>query len=309
MPPRDRKRSAYPNDGINMVITDKLKEQYPFDSHFLELAQHKLHYINEGEGKEVLVLVHGNPTWSFFYRNIIKELRTKYRVVAIDHMGCGLSDKPKDYPYTLERRIQDLSSLLDHLKIKNFNMMVHDWGGAIGIGLATRYPERLQKLILLNTAAFKSEHIPFTIGLCKLPFFGPFIVKYLNAFCYPATFMTTVKKLPKIIKKGYLLPYEGAAKRVAISEFVQDIPLHKNHVSYKTLDEIERNLPLLKGEKLILWGGKDFCFNDHFYNKWKGIYPEAKSIYYENAGHYIIEDELESVLLEMNKFLGASDEA
>lgn len=123
------KWASHPDDGIDMVITDDLKEHFPFDSHFLKLGANKLHYIDEGEHEQVFILVHGNPTWSFYYRNIIKDLKKNYRVVAIDHMGCGLSDKPKGYNYTLEQRIQDLSSLLDHLQIKNFNMMVHDWGG------------------------------------------------------------------------------------------------------------------------------------------------------------------------------------
>lgn len=291
-----------------MVIPKELKEEYPFESKFLDLAGSKLHYIDEGTGKESFVLVHGNPTWSFFYRNIIKELKKTYRVIAIDHMGCGLSDKPQQYSYTLKRRIDDLARLLENLNITQFNMMVHDWGGAIGMGYATRFPDRLKRLVILNTAAFTSKQIPFTISLCKLPILGPFIVKYLNAFCYPATFMTTVKPLAKNIKYGYLFPYDGAKNRKAISEFVLDIPLNAKHPSYNTLFEIENKLSTLQCPVLVLWGGKDFCFNDFFYNRWKEIFPQAKFKYFINAGHYILEDEFDNCVLEINSFLGVRDE-
>jgi len=286
-----------------MELISEFKEQYPFRSHYQLLGEHKLHYIDEGQG-DPIVMVHGNPTWSFYYRNLIKELSKTNRVIAIDHMGCGLSDKPQDYQYTLKQRVSDLTSLLEQLNILKYSMIVHDWGGAIGFGHAIDHVERIDKMIILNTAAFLSSRIPFTIGLCKLKFVGPFMVKYLNSFCYPATFMTTEKKLSNLVKKAYLFPYQGVQNRVAISEFVQDIPMAPTHRSYDYLRNIEEKLPLLKGKKLILWGGKDFCFNDDFFHKWQQIYPDADYKYYENAGHYVLEDEKEDTLKTIKLFLG-----
>lgn len=289
-----------------MELNAQIKKEYPFESHYLKLNGHKLHYIDEGQGPEVFVLVHGNPTWSFYYRNIIKELRSDYRVVAIDHMGCGLSDKPEDYNYSLEQRIHDLGSLLNSLGINEYHLMVHDWGGAIGLGNAVKNPSKVKSVTILNTAAFKSQEIPFSISLCKLPVLGPFIVKYFNAFCYPATFMTTEQPLSKHVKEAYLLPYDTVKNRRAISDFVQDIPLSKNHRSYKTLDEIEGKLKDLTCAKYIFWGGKDFCFNDHFFNRWKEIYPEAKINYYEDAGHYVLEDKGDKIVHELKSYLGGT---
>lgn len=285
------------------INNSQLNSLYPFRSNYLQLSD-KLHYhyIDEGQGDPV-VMVHGNPTWSFYYRNLASSLKNKYRVIVPDHIGCGLSAKPQDYDYTLENHINNLSSLVEFLNLKNITLIVHDWGGAIGFGLATRRPELFKKIVILNTAAFHIDRIPFTINLCKNKLFGRFIVKNWNAFAWPATFMASKKGLSKIEKQGYLLPYDNPENRVAIAEFVQDIPLKNKHRSYNTLKNIEKNLEQLKIPKLILWGGKDFCFNDLFFNRWKQIYPEAQYIYYKNAGHYILEDERDDVIKNIQKFL------
>jgi haloalkane dehalogenase len=287
-----------------MELTEDLKELYPFESNYLTIGKNQYHYVDEGEG-ETIILVHGNPTWSFYYRDIVKELSKTHRVIVPDHMGCGFSDQPKDYEYTLENRVSDLDTLVSTLGIKKYSMLVHDWGGAIGFGHAVNHVESIDKMIILNTGAFRSKRMPFSIGLCKMKGFGPFIVKYLNAFCYPATFMTTVKKLSPLVKKGYLLPYSNPSKRIAISEFVKDIPMDESHRSYQTLLDIERKLPKLKNEKLILWGGRDFCFNDEFYDRWRKEYPSAKHVYYKDAGHYVIEDKKAETLKEIKSFLGS----
>ncbi|MCO4753030.1 MAG: alpha/beta fold hydrolase [Bacteriovoracaceae bacterium] len=283
------------------VDVESIRELYPFKSNYLDTGAGSLHYVDEGEGDPIL-MVHGNPTWSFYYRGLANAFKGANRVVIPDHMGCGLSDLPDGYEYTLENRINDLTTLVKFLDLKNITLIVHDWGGAIGFGLATRYPELIKKIVILNTAAFVSERIPFRISLCKNKFFGDFLVRRLNGFAWPATFMTTTKKLQDKVKKAYLLPYEGAANRVAVSEFVKDIPMDKSHRSYKTLKTIERELPNLKCPKLILWGGKDFCFNDHFFTQWKNIYPDSFHKYYKDAGHYILEDEAEDVASTIQTF-------
>jgi len=293
-----------------MELTNSLKEMYPFQSNFLQIEGDNYHYVDEkpanfDEETPTIILVHGNPTWSFYYRNIIKDLSSKYRVIAADHMGCGLSDKPENYEYTLKNRISNLSTLIKFLDIKKYSMLVHDWGGAIGFGHAVDHVDEIDKMIILNTAAFTSKRIPFTINLLKGKTLGPILVKHLNAFCYPATFMTTEKKLSKNVKDGYLFPYQTPKDRIAISEFVQDIPLDSTHPSYKTLLDIENKLPNLTQKKLILWGGKDFCFNDEFFSRWRKIYPSAQYVYYKNAGHYVIEDETEDTLKQINHFLEA----
>src|SRR5210317_654830 len=131
-----------------MVIPQILQDEYPFSSQFLDLeCGHRMHYIDEGSGDPVL-MVHGNPTWSFFYRNLIKRLTPKNRVIALDHIGCGLSDKPQDWSYRLKDHIQNLEQLITQLNLRNMTLILHNWGGAIGMGYATRYPENIKKIII-----------------------------------------------------------------------------------------------------------------------------------------------------------------
>ncbi|WP_241558794.1 alpha/beta fold hydrolase [Halobacteriovorax sp. HLS] len=288
---------------MSLKIPSSLKYEYPFSPKQIELGSgHKLNYVDEGQGP-VVVMVHGNPTWSFYYRNVIKKLRTDFRVIVPDHIGCGLSDKPQDYDYTLDNHIKNLSELLDHLQIKDFSLIVHDWGGAIGMGLATRNPSRVNKAVILNTAAFTDTFIPKTINLCKNSLFGEWMVRKFNAFAWPATFMAVEKPLAKEIKEGYLLPYNNYANRIATARFVKDIPMKENHPTWQVLKDIEDNLDKVNCPKLLLWGEKDFCFNMHFYKRWKEIYPTAKSKTYPKAGHYILEDAKNDVNAEISSFL------
>ena len=169
-----------------------IRDIYPFESKWLDANGGRYHYVDQGEGKVILML-HGNPTWSFFYRNLISHFSRKYRVIAPDHIGCGLSDKPQDWSYKLENHIENVLKLIDHLELKDINLVVHDWGGAIGFGCAVRRPELFKKLTVFNTAAFVSKDIPFRISICRLPGLGKLAVRGFNAFAGSATFMTTVK--------------------------------------------------------------------------------------------------------------------
>lgn len=289
------------------AIREKMKELglekvYPFRSNFLNLDGKNLHYVDEGEGRPILML-HGNPTWSFYYRNLIHTFSPKFRTIVPDHMGCGMSDKPQDYDYSLETHIQNTYKLIKFLDLKKIILIVHDWGGAIGFGLVTRYPELFDRIVILNTAAYPSEHIPQRINLLRQGKMGEWLTRKLNLFAWPATFMTTVKALPRAIKAGYLLPYDNFENRIAVARFVQDIPMEKNHKTYHTLSEIESKLKSLPHPKLILWGGKDFCFNHHFFEKWVEIYPNAEAHWFAKAGHYVLEDELENVSTKIWDFI------
>jgi len=269
-----------------------LYPQYPFVSRYLSIGGAQLHYIDEGEGP-VIVMVHGNPTWSYYYRNLISLLSKEFRVIAVDNMGCGLSDMPEDYPYRLENHIENLTTLLSSLNIKKCSLVVHDWGGAIGMGFAGRFPDLIDKVVILNTAAFHSSRIPFRIRICRWPFLGAFLVRGCNGFAGLARYMAVAKPLDKKIAKAYIAPYNSWKSRIAIYGFVRDIPLTKKHPSYETLTSVEmgledlaqRNLPLL-----ILWGGKDFCFNRYFFDEWQRRFPNAEKHYFEQGGHYILED-------------------
>lgn len=294
----------------DLLPTD-LRSEYPFEGHCFERpgasesdTSVRMHYLDEGEGPVVLML-HGNPTWSFYYRNLIKALVADgFRCVVPDHIGCGLSDKPQEYSYTLERRIEDVEQLVDHLEIRRFSLVVHDWGGAIGCGLAVRRPEALEKLVVLNTAAFRSKRIPWRIAAIKAPVVGEWIIRRLNGFAGPAVSMAVVTPLSKQVREGYLWPYRNWNDRVAIWNFVKDIPLWKGHQSYETLFEVETGLSKLNDKPAqIIWGGRDFCFNKNFLKQWRELFPEAEIHLHEKCGHYVLEDGGSVVLGQVKSFL------
>ncbi len=270
---------------------------YPFSSHYLELNGGRLHYIDEGAGP-VIVMVHGNPTWSYYFRHLISLLRETHRVIAVDHMGCGLSDKPQKYQYNLSQHIENLECLLRELRISRFSMVVHDWGGAIGIGCAVKHIDSIDKIVVMNTAAFRSTRIPWRIRFCRLPVVGEIVVRMFNGFAWPAKFMAVEKKMDPSVAKAYLAPYNSWKNRVAIYNFVRDIPLESSHKSYAVLVEIENRLTLLRDATipfLIIWGGGDFCFDEEFFLEWNKRFPDAENHFFHDGGHYILEDKQREV--------------
>ncbi len=279
--------------------------EYRFKSNYFSIDGNKIHYLDEGEGP-VVVMVHGNPTWSFYYRNLVNALSDTHRVIVVDHIGCGLSDKPQDYDYTLHNHIENLAALLTNLSISSYSLIVHDSGGAIGMGVAAKTPEKIEKVVVLNTAAFRSTKIPFRISLCRIPYVGALLVRGFNGFAWPATFMAVENQLSKETKNAYLAPYDSWGNRVAVHQFVRDIPLDSNHRSYKTLVDVEKGVDKLAKPDtplLILWGGKDFCFNDHFYKGWCERFPHSEKHYFEDAGHYILEDKRDETKEHVTSFL------
>ncbi len=264
--------------------------QYPFTPKTIVINGHRLSYLDEGKGP-VLVMVHGNPSWSYLYRNLVSRLKDRFRVIVPDHMGCGLSDKPQDYSYTLRSHIDNLTSLLERLGVEQCSLVVHDWGGAIAMGWAVDHLDQVEKICVMNTAAFLSSRIPLRINICRIPVLGKIIVQGLNGFAWPATFMAVTKRMAKEVAAGFLYPYDSWANRIATHRFVQDIPLNKSHPSWPELARIDKKLINLQGKPmLICWGGKDFCFNDHFYHEWQQRFPESQCHYFPEAGHYVLED-------------------
>jgi haloalkane dehalogenase len=269
---------------------------YPFTPCRHQLPDgNMLSYLDAGQGP-VVVMLHGNPSWSYLYRNLAGLLQRDYRVIVPDHLGCGLSDKPQDYDYTLARHIANLEDLLAHLGITRMTLAVHDWGGAIGMGYAVRHAARIAALIIFNTAAFRSSRIPLRIRICRTPFLGPLLVRGLNAFAAAAVHMAVAKRMEPAVAGGYLLPYDSWKNRIATLRFVQDIPLSARDPSWPTLTAIEQGLAQF-GETpmLICWGGRDFCFNDHFYEQWRQRFPRAEAHYFADAGHYVLEDAFDRI--------------
>ena len=168
------------------VMTEALPG-YPFESRFAKIANFNYHYVDEGVGEPVL-MVHGNPSWSYYYRNLIHQLKANYRTIAVDHLGCGLSDKPAadEYSFSLKQRVDDLVAFVESMAFETpFTLVLHDWGGMIGMALATRMPEKIKNIVLLNTGAFrnpKDMKLPWQLALVRNTPLGAFLVQGFNAF-------------------------------------------------------------------------------------------------------------------------------
>jgi haloalkane dehalogenase len=290
-------------------IADRL---YPFEQNWLDLDGLRMHYLDEGAGEPV-VAVHGNPTWSFYYRELVKELRSDHRVVVPDHIGCGLSDKPDDdrYDYVLGRRIEDFSRLMTKLDLDEINLVVHDWGGMISLAWAVAHPERIKRLVILNTAAFPlppSKPFPWQLWLVRDTPLGPLMVRGLNAFSRGATrFACTRKKLSKTMRDAYCAPYDSWGDRIANLRFVQDIPLRSGEPGFDIVSETADRLEVF-GDRpvLICWGDKDFVFDHHFLAVWEKVYPHADIHRFSDCGHYILEDASEEIIPLVRRFLSES---
>lgn len=291
------------------LVPEWLRGEYPFTPRsFTTPRDARMNYLDEGVcSDEAVLMVHGNPTWSFYFRGLVRALTSQHRCVVPDHVGMGLSQKPENYDYTLATRIADLEALVASLGLKRVHLVVHDWGGAIGMGFAVRHPEMIGRIVILNTAAFTSERIPARIALCNAPIVGPLIVRGGNGFAWPATWMAMHRRtLSAVEKRGYLLPYDSWAHRVAVSAFVRDIPLSPSHRAWPTLKAVEQGLARFRDrEILIAWGGRDFCFNDHFLARWREIYPRATVHRLADAGHYVLDDARDEVVPLLTQFLSS----
>lgn len=280
-----------------------IRAVYPFDQHWFEVGGATMHYLDEGAGPAVLML-HGNPTWSFYYRRLVQALRPTHRVIVPDHIGCGLSAKPQRYPYTLDTHIENVARLMSHLDIREADLVVHDWGGAIGMGYALRHGLKVRRIVVLNTAAFLSPLIPFRIAVCKVPGFGDLAIRGLNGFAGAATTMAVEQPMDEQTKRGFLLPYDSWHNRIATLRFVQDIPMRPTHPTWDTVAWIGKHLEQLRDVPMqIHWGGRDWCFNDYFLAEWMRRFPDATVFRYDQAGHYVLEDAASEIVPRVETFL------
>ncbi|MBF0113035.1 MAG: alpha/beta hydrolase [Desulfamplus sp.] len=295
---------------------------YPFKSNFLTIngggsqnitLQHKMHYIDKGSGKAVLML-HGNPTWSFYFRSLIKELSANgFRAIVPDHIGCGFSDKPNpiNYGYTLKNRVNDIEVLVNSLNLKpdeKISLILHDWGGMIGLAWAVQNLDIVDKIVITNTSGFflpNDKKLPLRLWLIKyLKLFATPAVLGFNLFSFAALYMAPFKKLQKEVKKGLTAPYNSWKNRVATLKFVQDIPITEADKSYELVKYVDENLfKLKKVQMAILWGEHDFVFDLSFFRQWKVRFPNVPVYLFKDAGHYLFEDKPNETASIIKNFL------
>ena len=283
---------------------------YPANSHFLEVDGCAMHFLDEGprDGKPVL-MVHGNPTWSWYWRHLVAGLSDSYRAIAVDHVGCGLSDKPVDLPYTLDVRIRHLNQLVQSLDLHDITLVAHDWGGSIGLGAALEDLDRYRQFVLLNTAAFPPPFFPLRIRVCRTPVLGKIALQGLNLFARAALTMATGRPggLPADLAAALLAPYDTWNNRRAIYEFVADIPTRPEQPTMQRLKEIEQGLSRISDRQmpvLLLWGMRDWCFRPECLRIFQQHWPHAITKEFSDCGHYVMEDAREEIVGEVRQFLG-----
>lgn len=288
-----------------------------------------MHFLDErppspsnGRADSVLLFVHGNPTWSFHWRNLITALRADYRCLAPDHIGCGLSEKPSRY-LTLDDHIANLSALVEQLSLSHVTLVAQDWGGAIGLGAMLRMPERLERIVLFNTGAFPPRYIPWRIRMCRIPLVGRLAVQGGNLFSRAALRMTLARKshLEPAVRAGYLAPYDCWANRRAVYGFVKDIPCPfrdwffdplslpyddpaLDPTSWGTLHAIEYSLPRFADRpSCLIWGMKDWCFRPDCLDRFVKTWLNAEAHRLADVGHWVVEDAPDEALRIVQEFL------
>ena len=284
---------------------------WPYPRRTVDVGGHAMAFVDEGAGPPVL-LVHGNPTWSFYYRSLLAALPPLgLGAIAPDHIGLGRSDKPSAdaYPHTLSRRVEDLGAFIDGLDLTGpISLVVHDWGGAIALAWAVENPHRVDNLVLLNTGAFPlppAKALPWTLRAARLPVLGDVAVRRLNAFSLGALVFGSGRRwLPAEARAGLLAPYDSPANRVAVSQFVRDIPLAPGDPAYAVLARTEQRLHLLQDiPTLICWGMRDPVFDEVVLDHLVSLLPKADVNRFADAGHYVLEDAADRIVPLVSRLL------
>lgn len=268
-------------------------------------------YLDEGPSDgETVVMLHGNPSWSYYWRHLAIGLRDRYRCIVPDHVGMGLSDKPGDdsYRYTLQSRVDDLSALLAHLRIDGpVTLAVHDWGGMIGFGWALSHAAQVKRLVITNTAAFPlpaAKKMPWQLSFGRDSRLGALAIRGFNAFSGIASYVGVEKRMPADVRRAYVAPYESWANRIATLRFVQDIPLSERDAAWPLVAEAGKRLSEFADRPAFIgWGLRDFVFDKHCLQGFTDALPRAETMTFDDAGHYVLEDKHKVLVPAIRAFL------
>jgi pimeloyl-ACP methyl ester carboxylesterase len=293
-------------------IPDSLRKLYPFRTRTFAVDGQKMSFVDEGApDAPALVLLHGNPTWSFLYRKSISKLAERFRVIAPDHVGFGLSDKPSDPAYhTLERHIANLTALIDALELEKITLVLHDWGGPIGLGYATAHHENISRMLLMNTWGAPPPpgtklKLPLALRILRSNL-GEWLVRKFNVMVKRGIPSASERPIPAEVMAGYELPFAEPSSRTAMTAWERMIPLKPGDAACAKLAEIAAGLNGIQARVEILWGAKDpvfrsklpaYMLRDRFPNS-------AEPVFLENASHFVPEDAPEQItdkLLEIFK--------
>ncbi|MFN3940600.1 MAG: alpha/beta fold hydrolase, partial [Chitinophagales bacterium] len=257
---------------------------YPFMPNYFPVNGHRLHYIDEGKG-ETILFVHGTPSWSFDFRNIIQCLKKDFRCIAIDHIGFGLSDKPADYDYSTQNHCHTLEQFIAAKQLQNITLVVHDFGGPIGLHFAIKNPAKINKLIVLNSWLWSSKNEPDFIRLSKIlknPIL-PFLYRYLNfspRFILPKSFGDN--KLSQHLLKHYTKPFAQINERNGALAFTQSLLNDQDW-----FEELWHKKQTISDKPILfIWGMKDPVILPHNLYKFQSGFTNSQTLPLETCGHF-----------------------
>lgn len=276
-------------------------KEYPFTSNYFEINGQKLHYIDEGKG-ETILFVHGTPSWSFDFRNCIKALRNQHRCVAIDHIGFGLSDKPEVYDYSTKNHSDTLEKFILQKNLENITLVVHDFGGPIGLNFAMQYPDKIKNIVILNSWLWSAKNDSDFIKLSKIlksPLL-PFLYRYLNfspKFILPKSFGD--HKITRHLLKQYTNPFENKTQRNGALAFAKSLLNDQDW-----FEELWNKIKVISSKPtLLIWGMKDPVIKPHYLEKFESGFTNSKTIKLETCGHFPQEEQSEKVTNALLDFL------
>jgi haloalkane dehalogenase len=284
---------------------------FPFAPHHHEVNGFAMHFVDEGSGEPV-VLVHGDPTWGYLWRKVIPPLSKHRRCIVPDHMGMGKSGTPREpYPYRLRHHIANLESLLLRLDLHEVTLVLHDWGGPVGLGFATRHANRIKRLVLMNTwtfAPWPGGPFPRLVELIRSERGEKFVLEK-NGYLEPALLGTThhPENLTKTVLEAYRAPFPTPESRRALLCWSRDIPVSETDPSYTEMKEIEQGLAqFARTPTLLVWGMRDPVLPASVVHRWQRIYPHATTREIADASHFLQEDAPERIIGWIEEFLEAN---
>lgn len=282
------------------------RRRYPFAPHYLALPEGRMHYVDEGDGPPVLML-HGNPTWSFTYRHLIRALTPRYRCVAPDYLGFGLSDRPAGWSYRPEAHAVHVETLIDALGLDDLTLVVHDWGGPLGLSYALRHPARVRRLVVMNTWCWPLDDDPLLQLFSKTmggPL-GPLLIDRWNLFARVLLYagFGNPLRLTPALHRAYLGPSARPEERVGHRVFA-----HALTGATPWLRSLRARCEGLAGRPtLLLWGMRDPAFRTAMLRRWIDLLPDAQVARLDGVGHYVAEDGRGRVEPVVRRFLAATD--
>jgi pimeloyl-ACP methyl ester carboxylesterase len=272
------------------------RREYPFEPRALDVGAGRLSYVDEGQGSPI-VMVHGTPTWSFLYRHLIRELRPRYRCVAPDHLGFGLSDRPPGWSYRPEDQARNLARLIVSLALKDLALVVHDYGGPIGLSYALEHPDNVRRLVLFNTWmwSFAGDRQIERVGRILGGRLGRFLYERLG-FSVRVMLRHAIvdrRRYSREIERHYLKALDGYATWIYAREVLGSSDWYDG--LWRRRDRIAR-IPTL-----LIWGMKDPAFG-RYLPRWREVFERAEVVELD-CGHVPPEERAPESLRRLAPFL------